>query len=41
MQWTREGAHNVLQIRSAMASGEWDQIWLQTVFGVVNKNKNP
>jgi len=24
MQWTREGAHHVLQIRAMMASDEWD-----------------
>ena len=24
MQWTREGAHNVLQIRGTIASNEWD-----------------
>jgi hypothetical protein len=25
MQWTREGAHNVLQIRAKMVSDEWDR----------------
>jgi hypothetical protein len=24
MQWTREGAHHVLQIRAVMASDEWE-----------------
>jgi hypothetical protein len=24
MQWTREGAHHVLQIRALMASNEWE-----------------
>jgi hypothetical protein len=24
MQWTREGAHHVLQIRALMASDEWE-----------------
>jgi hypothetical protein len=24
MQWTREGAHHVLQIRAMMASDEWE-----------------
>jgi hypothetical protein len=24
MQWTREGAHHVLQIRAMMASEEWE-----------------
>jgi hypothetical protein len=27
MQWTREGAHNVLQIRAAMIGEEWNYIW--------------
>jgi len=27
MQWTRESAHNVLQIRSAIASNEWLKNW--------------
>ena len=27
MQWTREGAHNVLQIRAAMISYEWTSRW--------------
>ena len=27
MQWTREGAHNVLQIRASMASNEWEEKW--------------
>jgi hypothetical protein len=27
MGWTREGAHAILQVRSAMASGEWADIW--------------
>lgn len=27
MQWTREGAHNVLQIRASQASNDWDNIW--------------
>lgn len=31
MQWTREGAHNVLQIRALMASDEWDDKWLDLV----------
>jgi hypothetical protein len=24
MQWTREGAHHILQIRAMMASDEWE-----------------
>lgn len=31
MQWTREGAHNVLQIRALMASNEWEEKWLDFV----------
>ena len=28
-QWSREGAHNILQIRSSRASKKWDQEWVQ------------
>lgn len=31
MQWTRESAHNVLQIRAAIASKEWNYIWEKAV----------
>jgi len=31
MQWTREGAHNVLQIRAMIASNEWEDNWLDFV----------
>jgi hypothetical protein len=31
MQWTREGAHNVLQIRASMVSQEWEETWLELV----------
>ena len=27
MQWTREGAHNVLQIRGKLTSNEWEKNW--------------
>ncbi len=27
MQWTREGAHNVLQIRASMTNNEWEEKW--------------
>jgi len=27
MQWTREGAHNVLQIRGKIASNKWSKGW--------------
>ena len=26
-QWTREGAHNVLQIRASLANKQWDNEW--------------
>ena len=35
MQWTREGAHNILQIRASMASNEWDYIWQETILGAL------
>jgi UDP-N-acetylmuramate-alanine ligase len=35
MQWTREGAHNILQIRAAMASNEWDYIWQETILNAL------
>jgi hypothetical protein len=31
MQWTREGAHNVLQIRAKMASKKWSEEWQDAV----------
>jgi hypothetical protein len=31
MQWTREGAHNVLQIRGKIASNEWRDGWVKPV----------
>ena len=31
MQWNREGAHNVLQIRASMVSQEWSEKWLEFV----------
>ncbi len=31
MQWTREGAHNVLQIRALMVSNGWENKWLDYV----------
>jgi hypothetical protein len=31
MQWTREGAHNVLQIRAKMESQEWNGQWQDAV----------
>jgi hypothetical protein len=31
MQWTREGAHNVLQIRAMIASNQWEDNWLNFV----------
>jgi hypothetical protein len=37
MQWTREGAHNVLQIRASMASNEWEEKWLELVMANLEK----
>jgi hypothetical protein len=37
MQWTREGAHNVLQIRALMASNEWEEKWLKFVMPTLEK----
>ncbi|MEO0804280.1 MAG: ISKra4 family transposase [Cyanobacteria bacterium J06642_2] len=31
MQWTREGAHKVLQIRGLIASSEWEERWQPAV----------
>lgn len=31
MQWTRDGAHNVLQIRASMIGTEWISRWQETV----------
>ena len=31
MQWTREGAHNVLQVRGSIASDEWKEGWQSPV----------
>ena len=28
MLWSREGAHNILQIRSSVFSNSWDYDWL-------------
>jgi hypothetical protein len=35
MQWTREGAHNVLQIRAEIASQAWNRNWQQTVLAAL------
>ena len=35
MQWSRTGAHNVLQIRSSMTSGRWDIEWQDAVFEAI------
>ena len=37
MQWTREGAHNVLQIRALMASNQWKEKCLKLVMLTLNK----
>ena len=36
MQWTREGAHKVLQIRGTIASHEWDNRWQGAVLSALN-----
>ncbi len=35
MQWTREGAHKVLQIRGVIASNEWTNRWQQPVLSAL------
>ena len=35
MQWSREGADNVLQIRASMASKEWASTWQSTVLSAL------
>lgn len=35
MQWTREGAHNLLQIRAMMACNHWEQQWQSTVLSAL------
>jgi hypothetical protein len=35
MQWTREGAHNVLQIRGKITSKEWDKNWQSPVLSAL------
>ncbi len=35
MQWSREGAHNVLQIRASMASNLWEFEWQDAVFEAI------
>lgn len=35
MQWTRDGAHQVLQIRAKMESQEWKQQWQATVLSAL------
>ena len=37
MQWTREGAHNVLQIRALMASNKWEEEWLDLVLADIEE----
>lgn len=36
MQWTREGAHNVLQIRAMIVSNEWDAKWQSSVLSALS-----
>ena len=35
MQWTREGAHNVLQIRGKIISNEWSEQWQEPVLSAL------
>ena len=35
MQWSREGAHNVLQIRAEMISKEWPEHWQEVVLSAL------
>jgi hypothetical protein len=35
MQWTREGAHHVLQIRAMIASEEWGSKWQNAVLSTL------
>lgn len=35
MQWTREGAHQVLQIRAMMACNHWEHQWQNTVLSAL------
>jgi len=37
MQWTRKGAHNVLQIRASMTSNRWHLEWQDAIFDAVKK----
>ena len=37
MQWSREGAHNVLQIRATMTSKEWNKRWQNTVLSALTR----
>jgi hypothetical protein len=39
MQWTREGAHNVWQIRASMVSQEWEEKWLELVLPQIQEEK--
>jgi len=35
MQWTREGAHQVLQIRATIACNHWEHQWQNTVLSAL------
>ena len=35
MQWSRDGAHQVLQIRAKMESNEWNTLWQDTVIAAL------
>lgn len=36
-QWTRQGAHNVLQIRTSNASNRWDAEWINAKNKIFHK----
>ncbi|MBV8886335.1 MAG: hypothetical protein JO235_20405 [Chroococcidiopsidaceae cyanobacterium CP_BM_RX_35] len=35
MQWTREGAHQILQVRATMVGNQWEDIGTQTVLSAL------
>jgi anti-sigma28 factor (negative regulator of flagellin synthesis) len=37
MQWTREGANNVLQIRASISSGNWEMDWENIKLKIIDK----
>jgi len=35
MQWSRKGAHNVLQIRTSITSNQWHLEWQDAIFDAI------